>query len=60
MLPHCGHAFCEPCIKDWWKKQNSEKECPVCCQKMGTDTNDDSFYELIDVDGKDDVGDLLE
>ena len=27
---------------------------------MGTDQNEDSFFELIDVDGKDDVGDLLE
>ena len=21
VLPHCGHAFCEPCIKDWWKQK---------------------------------------
>ena len=26
VLP-CGHAFCEPCITDWLKKQ---PECPLC------------------------------
>ena len=57
VLPHCGHAFCEPCISDWWQKQASQKECPICCQKLEKDQTGDSFFELIDVDGKDDVAD---
>jgi len=70
VLP-CGHAFCEACITDWLKKQ---RECPLCRQSIGTRLScinkknsgsssgdfQESFFELIDIDGKDDVTDDLE
>lgn len=56
------HAFCEKCINEWMKKDNA---CPMCRQTILTQrytqiTKDDkdlnnSFFELIDIDGKDNV-----
>ena len=58
VLP-CMHAFCSGCIKSWMEK---EQACPICRQSILTEkikrTNSEleqSFFELIDVDGKDNV-----
>ena len=56
VLP-CGHAFCEDCITDWLKR---ERECPMCRENIGASFKDDGFFELIDLDGKDDVLSNLE
>jgi predicted amidophosphoribosyltransferase len=58
VLP-CMHAFCSACIQQWMQKV---KTCPICRQDLqqrinrtGTNEIQNSFFELIDLDGKDDV-----
>ena len=70
VLP-CMHAFCEACITDWIKKS---PECPLCRANIKTGLSvldgrrssedrrysENSFFELIDIEGKDDVTSDLE
>lgn len=55
VLP-CMHAFCSGCINNWLKK---EKACPICRQDFLTERFskdlEQSFFELIDIEGKDNV-----
>lgn len=60
VLP-CMHAFCENCITDWLSKQ---KQCPMCRSSIHDglnmlsgrkSVNNNSFFELIDIEGEDNV-----
>ena len=58
VLP-CTHAFCETCIKDWLTRESG---CPMCRQEFTKSQMDrqGSFFDIIDVEGKDNVFDDLE
>ena len=59
VLP-CAHAFCNGCINDWLKKSD---KCPMCRETVKTRLTrsmNKSFFEIIDLDGKDDVIDGME